>query len=93
MGGHVDGDLVVAAAQVLHERVPGRDRAQRADRLQSAHRPQSRLEPAVISFDAVVAVLLEDMARGRGELIDDARVYRCPVGGDLDRRRSAREGG
>jgi hypothetical protein len=27
MDGQVDGELVVAAAQVLHERVPGRDRA------------------------------------------------------------------
>ena len=28
MDGHVGGDRVVAAAQVLHERVPGRDSAQ-----------------------------------------------------------------
>jgi len=33
MGGHIGGELVVAAAQVLNEGVPGRDRAQRADRL------------------------------------------------------------
>ena len=46
------------------------------------------LSRAVISFDAVVAVLLEDMPRSRGELVDDARVYRCPVGGDLNRRRA-----
>ena len=54
MDGRVDGDRVVPAAQVLHERVPGRDRAQGSDRLQSAHRSQPSLESAVISFHAVV---------------------------------------
>ena len=65
MDGQVSGDFVVTAAQILYERMAGRDRAQRADRLQPAHRPQPCLEPAVISLDAVVAVLLEDMQRGR----------------------------
>ena len=37
MGGLVGPMLVVAAAQVLHERVAGGDDAQRADRLDSAH--------------------------------------------------------
>jgi hypothetical protein len=30
--------------------------------------------------------------RGWGELVDDARVDRCPVGGDLDRRQAAGQG-
>jgi hypothetical protein len=81
----------VPAAQVLHERVPSRHGAQRADRLQSEHWPQSGLESAVIGFDAVVRVLLEDMPRSRNELVDDARVDRRPIGGDLDRRSSAGE--
>jgi hypothetical protein len=32
MGGHVGGEFVVATAQVLHERMTGRDRAHRSDR-------------------------------------------------------------
>jgi hypothetical protein len=88
MDGQVDGDLVVAAAQVLHERVASRDGAQRADRFQSAHRPQPRFESAVISFHAVVRVLLQDVPRGRGDLVDQARVDRRPVGGDLNRGRT-----
>jgi hypothetical protein len=45
-------EFVVPAAQVLHERVPGRDNAQRSDRLHTAHLPQLGLESAVISFHA-----------------------------------------
>ena len=56
----VDGDLVVAAAQILHERVTGRDGTQRPQGLQSAHRPQPSLEPTVVGFHRVVRVLLED---------------------------------
>jgi hypothetical protein len=81
----------VAAAQVLHERVSCRDGLRGADRLQSAHRPQPCFEPAVISFDDVVGVLLEDMPRTRGVLCDDPWVDRCPVGGDLDRSRTMGE--
>jgi hypothetical protein len=69
-------DLVLSAAQVLHERVPSRRGARRAGRLQSAHGPQSGLEPAVIGFDAAVRVLLEDLPRGRDELVDDVAASR-----------------
>jgi hypothetical protein len=31
------------------------------------------------------------MLRSRGELVDHTRIDRCPVGGDLDRRRALRE--
>jgi hypothetical protein len=43
----------------------------------------------VISFHAVVRVLLKDMSRGRRELVDHKGVDRRPIGGDLDRRRAA----
>jgi hypothetical protein len=46
-------------------------------------------ESAVISFHAVVRVLLKDMSGGRGKLVDHTRVDRRPIGGDLDRRRAA----
>src|SRR4051794_18233553 len=84
MGGHAGGEFVVAASEVLDECVAGGDRAQRADRLQPIHRSQPGLETSVIGFDSVVRVLLKDVSRGRGELVDHARVDRCPVGGDLD---------
>src|SRR3954462_4375367 len=58
MDGKLDGDLIVPAAQVLHEGVTSSDVAQRANRLHSAHRPQTGLEPRVISFHPVVRVLL-----------------------------------
>jgi hypothetical protein len=82
--GPVDGEFVVAATQVLHQRMPGRDGAERSDCLEPAHRAQSGLEPAMIGCHAVVGVLLEDMARARHEFIDHP-VHRCSVGGDLDR--------
>ena len=81
----VGGEFVVSAAQVLDERVPSHDGAQRADRLQSAHRPQPAFEPTVIGVYDVIRVMLEDMPRSRDELIDHARIHRCPVGGDLTR--------
>jgi hypothetical protein len=74
----------VAAAQVLYEGVPGRNGAQRGQAFESAHRPQPRLEPAVVGLDHVVRVSLGDMPRRR-ELVEQPRVDRCPVGGDLDR--------
>jgi hypothetical protein len=43
----------------------------------------------VIGFHAVVRVLLADVPRGRDEVVDDARVDRCPLGADLDRLRAA----
>jgi hypothetical protein len=36
---HVDGQFIVAAAQVLHEGMSSRNSAQRAEPFQSAHRP------------------------------------------------------
>jgi hypothetical protein len=70
--GEVGGEFALAAAQVLHESVSSGDGRQRADRFQSAHRSQPGFQPAVISFDGVVGVLLEYVPRRRDELIDDA---------------------
>ena len=81
----------MARSEVLRERVPGRDNAQRSDRLHPPHWPQPGFEPAVICFHSVIRILLEDVSRGRDELLDHAWVDRCPVGSDLSRRRSRRE--
>jgi hypothetical protein len=42
----------------------------------------------VIGFYGVVRVLLDDVSRGRDELVEDARIDRRPVRGDLDRSRT-----
>jgi hypothetical protein len=51
---HINSEFVVSAAKVLHERVPGRNRPCRGEAFQSAHRPKSGLQPAVIGFHQVV---------------------------------------
>ena len=52
--GQVGGDLVVAAAQVLHEGLPGGDGARRRETFESAHRPQPGFKSTVVGFDDVV---------------------------------------
>ena len=41
-------------------------------------------EFAVVGFDDVVRILLDDVPRASDELIEHTCVDRCPVGGDLD---------
>ena len=57
-------EFVVAAAEVLDERVSSTDHSGRAEPFEAAHRPQSGLEPSMIGFDRIIPVLLGDMARG-----------------------------
>ena len=54
-------------------------------------RPEPRLQPAVIGFDAVVAVLLGDVGRGRDQFGQDPQVRAGLVSGHLDRRRPVRQ--
>ena len=49
-----DTEFVVATAKVLHERVTTHDDACGAIGLQSPHRPQPRLQPAMVGLDPVV---------------------------------------
>jgi hypothetical protein len=86
-GGDVDGEFVVAAAEILDERVPGSQDPRGPVALQSAHRPQPRFQPPVICFDRVIRVTLGGMQRRGDQLIQDARIGRGPVGGDLGRDR------
>src|SRR6266496_712153 len=50
LGCYVDAEFVVAAAEVLHERVPGGDQCGGGEAFQPAHRPQPSLAPVVIGF-------------------------------------------
>jgi hypothetical protein len=61
----VGGEFVVAAAKVLHERVAGGDPCGGAEAFDSAHRPEPRLQPTMIGFDPVVAILLGEVRRRR----------------------------
>jgi hypothetical protein len=47
----------MAAAQILDERVTADHRRRGPISSQTAHRPQPRLEPAVIALDPVVRIL------------------------------------
>jgi hypothetical protein len=78
-------DVVVASPQVLDERVPGCDCPGRSVLLETTHRSESGLEPTVIGFDGVVRVLLDPVQGVRDKLVQDTRVDRGPVGGDLHR--------
>src|SRR5680860_399491 len=53
--------------------------------LESAHRSQPGLEPAVVAFDPVVLVMAGAMPRGRNQVLDHVGQCRWPVGDDLAR--------
>jgi hypothetical protein len=52
------GDVVMPAAEVLHERVPARDGPGRGLSLQPEHRSEPGFKSAMIGLDSVVTVLL-----------------------------------
>ena len=79
------GDLVVTSPQVLHERVTRCDGLGGAVSLEAAHRSEPGLEPTVIGLDPVVRVPLDTVQRVRDQLVQDTRVSRRPIGGDLHR--------
>jgi hypothetical protein len=62
----------VAAAEVLHERIPSADRPGRPELFEGTHRAESGLQPAVIRFDRVFRIPLGDVA-GTGSSSSSAR--------------------
>lgn len=89
--GNIGGEFIVAAAEVLHERVPGGNDPYGLVAFQPVHRPQPRFQPTVICFDRVVRVPLDSVQRGGDQLIADPRIGRGPVSGDLGRDRARAE--
>jgi hypothetical protein len=79
----VDAEFVVAAPEILDERVAGANHAGGTQPFESAHRLHSDLEPSMIGFDGIVGVLLHDMACGGHQLIEHSRAGRCPICGHL----------
>src|SRR5947209_7425866 len=82
-GMNVGGKLVVAAAQVLDEGVPRTDHLYGPEPFQAAHGSQPGLQFAVIGFDHIIRILLEDMQGGGQQLIEYPEVGRRLVGGHL----------
>jgi hypothetical protein len=70
MSARVDAEFVVAAPNVLHERVASHDDACGVVAFEAAHRAQPRFESAVVAFDPVIRVLGAVVERGEYELID-----------------------
>jgi tetratricopeptide (TPR) repeat protein len=85
VAGLVCGDLVVAAAQVLHESVPGGEYPKPSHGLDPAHRAQPPFQLRVVGLDPVVRVPLDVVPRRRPQRVEDLRVCRRPVGDDLHR--------
>jgi hypothetical protein len=75
-----DAEFVVAASDVPGERVPGGDHLGGAEPFQPSHRPQPRLQPAVIGSDEVVRSWGVDVVGGGEVLVEDPRVGRGAVG-------------
>ena len=89
--GSLGGDVVVTAAQILHEGMTGGEDPRGAVTLQSPHRPQPGLQPPVICLDRIVGVLLNGVQRGGDQLIEHPRVGRGAVGRDLGRNGAGAE--
>ncbi len=81
----IEAEFVVSAAQVLNERMSATDHLGAAEPLQTSHWTSPGLQPAMISFDRVVCVLLHDVARLGHERVEHPRVRRGRVGGHLGR--------
>jgi hypothetical protein len=68
----VDSELVVAAAQILHEGVPGDHHLPCVIGSRSAHGFELALELAVIGFYRIVRVLLDVVPRRRHQFFRQA---------------------
>ena len=84
MDARIGAEFVVAASNVLHERVTADDHPRRMVAFKSPHGTESGFESAVVAFDAVVRVLGAVVERGRDETFDRRSQRRGPVGDDLD---------
>ncbi len=73
----------MAAADVLYEGVSGADGLGGAEAFQAEHGSEPCFEPAVVGFDPVVLSGGVDMTCLGQELVEDPRVDRGLVGGDL----------
>ncbi len=87
----IDSDLVVAPSDILDEGMTGGEDASRAESLEAAHRSKPGFESTMVRLDPVIRILLGGMESTRNQLVEDPRIRRCPVGGDLDRQDPQRQ--
>jgi hypothetical protein len=66
----VDAEFVVAATDVLHERMAADDHPGGMVAFESAHWSEPGLQAATVGFDPIVRVLLGVVKRARHELLD-----------------------
>ncbi len=66
----IDGDLVVATSDVLHECMTSGESASRSESLESAHRSKPRFESAMVGLNWVVRIL-GGMHRARDHLVEN----------------------
>src|SRR5215211_8715649 len=69
----------MAPSNVLDEGMAANDHPGGTVLLEAAHRPQPRLEAAMVGLDPVVGVLLGSMPRCRQQLLQHDRVGGCSV--------------
>jgi len=81
--GGIQAEFVVAAPQVLDERMPSGNHSGRMEPCELTHRSEPGLEPTMICFDGVVRVLLGEVAGRAQQLIEHPRVRRRPIGAHL----------
>ena len=58
---YIQAEYVVAAAEILDERVASSDHSCRTESFEAAHRPEPSLQAAMVGFYKAVGVLLGDM--------------------------------
>jgi hypothetical protein len=89
----LSGQLVMAPSKVLDEAMTANDHPGGTVLLEAAHRPQPRLQAAVVGLDPVVGVLLGSMPRCREQLLQHDRVGRCSVRDHLNGQHLGRADG
>jgi len=86
------GDVVVAAAQVLHEGMPGGEDPRGAVAFQPAHRPQPCFQPPMVRLDGVIRMPPNRVQRRGHQFVEHARAGGGAVGGDLGGDRASAQG-
>jgi hypothetical protein len=89
----VNSDFVVAALEVLHERVTTHDHVGGAVAFEAAHGSEPGFQAAVVGLDPTVRILLDVMERRRDQFLDHRAQRRRAIGDDLDRLRVSTERG
>lgn len=70
-GGDCGSEFILAAAEVLHERMSGCQEPRGPVALQAGHRPQPRFQTPVIGLDQVVRVALHGVQGRRDQLVEN----------------------